>query len=79
MVLRFQVLTWVKPGGLLYLTVPIGADVVAWNLHRRYGAPVAVVAAASPHSNPLHPPPFRVPLNEQVPFGCLCFSKAGTW
>ena len=57
MVLRFQVLTWVKPGGLLYLTVPIGADVVAWNLHRRYGAPVAVVATASPHSNPFHPPP----------------------
>ena len=26
-----------KPGGLLYLTVPIGPDLVVWNLHRRYG------------------------------------------
>mmetsp|Transcript_61588 Transcript_61588/g.109571 ORF Transcript_61588/g.109571 Transcript_61588/m.109571 type:complete len:194 (+) Transcript_61588:166-747(+) len=26
-----------KPGGLLFLTVPIGPDVVVWNLHRRYG------------------------------------------
>ena len=26
-----------KPGGTLFLTVPIGQDVVVWNLHRRYG------------------------------------------
>lgn len=26
-----------KPGGFLFLTVPIGPDVVVWNLHRRYG------------------------------------------
>ena len=24
-------------GGLLFLSVPVGPDVVAWNLHRRYG------------------------------------------
>ena len=27
----------VRPGGHLYLTVPVGPDVVAWNLLRRYG------------------------------------------
>ena len=27
----------VKEGGLLFLSVPVGADVVAFNLHRRYG------------------------------------------
>mmetsp|Transcript_30153 Transcript_30153/g.53033 ORF Transcript_30153/g.53033 Transcript_30153/m.53033 type:complete len:97 (-) Transcript_30153:110-400(-) len=26
-----------RPEGKLYLSVPIGPDVVAWNLHRRYG------------------------------------------
>eukprot|EP00040_Diaphanoeca_grandis_P007585 m.41500 g.41500 ORF g.41500 m.41500 type:complete len:113 (-) comp18832_c0_seq1:82-420(-) len=26
-----------RPGGLLFLTLPIGPDVVVWNLHRRYG------------------------------------------
>eukprot|EP00929_Paragymnodinium_shiwhaense_P040099 TRINITY_DN20962_c0_g1_i1.p1 TRINITY_DN20962_c0_g1~~TRINITY_DN20962_c0_g1_i1.p1 ORF type:complete len:222 (-),score=17.89 TRINITY_DN20962_c0_g1_i1:665-1330(-) len=26
------------PGGRLYLTVPVGPDVVVWNLHRRYGS-----------------------------------------
>ncbi|XP_062514936.1 uncharacterized protein LOC134190498 [Corticium candelabrum] len=26
-----------KPNGLLFLTVPIGPDVIVWNLHRRYG------------------------------------------
>lgn len=26
-----------KPDGVLFLTVPIGPDVVVWNLHRRYG------------------------------------------
>ena len=26
-----------RPGGLLFLTVPVGPDVVVWNLHRRYG------------------------------------------
>lgn len=26
-----------KPGGTLFMTVPIGPDVVVWNLHRRYG------------------------------------------
>ena len=26
-----------RDGGLLLLTVPIGPDVVVWNLHRRYG------------------------------------------
>lgn len=26
-----------QPGGLLFLTVPVGPDVVVWNLHRRYG------------------------------------------
>jgi hypothetical protein len=25
------------PGGLYFLTVPVGPDVVVWNLHRRYG------------------------------------------
>ena len=29
--------TVLKPGGLLFLTIPIGPDVVVWNLHRRYG------------------------------------------
>jgi hypothetical protein len=28
---------YLKPGGLYLLTVPIGPDVVVWNLHRRYG------------------------------------------
>jgi hypothetical protein len=28
---------YLKPGGLYFLTVPIGPDVVVWNLHRRYG------------------------------------------
>ena len=27
----------VKPGGLLFVSVPVGPDIVAWNLHRRYG------------------------------------------
>eukprot|EP01065_Artemidia_motanka_P002476 TRINITY_DN11181_c0_g1_i1.p1 TRINITY_DN11181_c0_g1~~TRINITY_DN11181_c0_g1_i1.p1 ORF type:complete len:281 (+),score=53.39 TRINITY_DN11181_c0_g1_i1:80-922(+) len=27
-----------RPGGYLVLTVPVGPDVVVWNLHRRYGA-----------------------------------------
>jgi hypothetical protein len=27
----------IKPGGLLFLTIPVGPDVVVWNLHRRYG------------------------------------------
>lgn len=26
-----------RPGGRLLLTVPIGPDLVVWNLHRRYG------------------------------------------
>lgn len=26
-----------RPGGVLFLTVPVGPDVVVWNLHRRYG------------------------------------------
>jgi SAM-dependent methyltransferase len=26
-----------RPGGLLFLTLPVGPDVVVWNLHRRYG------------------------------------------
>lgn len=26
-----------KPDGMLFLTVPLGPDVVVWNLHRRYG------------------------------------------
>eukprot|EP00937_MAST-01D_sp_MAST-1D-sp2_P002807 g2807.t1 len=26
-----------RPGGALLLTVPVGPDVVVWNLHRRYG------------------------------------------
>ena len=29
----------VKPGALFFLTVPIGPDVVVFNLHRRYGSP----------------------------------------
>jgi hypothetical protein len=33
-----RVHTLLKPGtGLLFLSVPIGADVLVWNLHRRYG------------------------------------------
>ncbi len=27
----------VKQNGTLFLTVPIGPDVIVWNLHRRYG------------------------------------------
>lgn len=27
-----------KPAGLLFLSVPIGPDVLVWNLHRRYGS-----------------------------------------
>eukprot|EP00041_Stephanoeca_diplocostata_P017398 m.349306 g.349306 ORF g.349306 m.349306 type:complete len:176 (-) comp20687_c0_seq12:502-1029(-) len=27
-----------KPGSLLFLTIPVGPDAVVWNLHRRYGA-----------------------------------------
>jgi SAM-dependent methyltransferase len=27
----------IKPGGLLYLVVPVGADSIAWNAHRIYG------------------------------------------
>lgn len=26
-----------KPSGILFLTVPIGPDLLVWNLHRRYG------------------------------------------
>lgn len=26
-----------SPGGLLFLSVPVGPDLVVWNLHRRYG------------------------------------------
>ena len=26
-----------KPGGLMFLTVPVGPDILVWNLHRRYG------------------------------------------
>lgn len=33
-----RVLSLLKPGGLLFLTVPIGPDVVVFNLHRRYGS-----------------------------------------
>jgi len=29
--------TMLKPGGILFLTVPIGPDLIMWNLHRRYG------------------------------------------
>jgi hypothetical protein len=32
-----RVLSLLRPGGLLFLTVPIGPDVVVFNLHRRYG------------------------------------------
>ena len=28
---------YLKPGGLYFLTIPIGPDVLVWNLHRRYG------------------------------------------
>jgi hypothetical protein len=28
---------FLTPGGLYFLTVPVGPDVVVWNLHRRYG------------------------------------------
>jgi len=27
-----------QPGGMLFLTVPVGSDIVVYNLHRRYGA-----------------------------------------
>lgn len=30
--------TVTRPGGRLFLTLPIGPDVCVWNLHRRYGA-----------------------------------------
>lgn len=26
-----------RPGGVLLLTVPVGPDILVWNLHRRYG------------------------------------------
>eukprot|EP01012_Entosiphon_sulcatum_P008984 TRINITY_DN14953_c0_g1_i2.p1 TRINITY_DN14953_c0_g1~~TRINITY_DN14953_c0_g1_i2.p1 ORF type:complete len:172 (+),score=14.68 TRINITY_DN14953_c0_g1_i2:467-982(+) len=26
-----------RPGGMLYVSVPVGPDAVVWNLHRRYG------------------------------------------
>jgi hypothetical protein len=26
-----------KPRGLFFLSVPVGADLLVWNLHRRYG------------------------------------------
>lgn len=29
--------TIIKPGGLLYLVVPVGMDSIAWNAHRIYG------------------------------------------
>lgn len=32
-----RVMDVLKPGGLLFLTVPIGPDIVVFNLHRRYG------------------------------------------
>jgi len=32
-----QLLSILKPGGLLFLSVPIGPDVLVFNLHRRYG------------------------------------------
>ncbi len=32
-----RVMSVLRPGGLLFLTVPIGPDVVVFNLHRRYG------------------------------------------
>eukprot|EP00602_Paraphysomonas_sp_CaronLab_P011170 CAMPEP_0185039728 /NCGR_PEP_ID=MMETSP1103-20130426/36906_1 /TAXON_ID=36769 /ORGANISM="Paraphysomonas bandaiensis, Strain Caron Lab Isolate" /LENGTH=229 /DNA_ID=CAMNT_0027578741 /DNA_START=7 /DNA_END=693 /DNA_ORIENTATION=- len=35
-----------KPGGLLFLSVPVGPDVVVFNLHRRYG-PVRLPALLS--------------------------------
>ena len=28
---------YLKPGGIYFLTIPIGPDIVVWNLHRRYG------------------------------------------
>eukprot|EP01048_Picozoa_sp_COSAG05_P005425 COSAG05_NODE_322_length_11414_cov_47.115510_4_plen_269_part_00 len=28
---------FLKPGGIMLLTIPIGPDAVVWNLHRRYG------------------------------------------
>ena len=31
------VLCMLKPGGLLFLAVPVGPDCIAWNLHRVYG------------------------------------------
>lgn len=53
-----------KPGGKLLLTVPVGPDVVVWNLHRRYGPlrlPLLlrgweeVRRATGPHSTRLDP------------------------
>ena len=32
-----KVLDLIKPGGILFLTVPIGPDAIIFNLHRRYG------------------------------------------
>eukprot|EP00754_Rhynchopus_humris_P039963 Rhum_TRINITY_DN23034_c0_g2::Rhum_TRINITY_DN23034_c0_g2_i1::g.176769::m.176769 len=32
-----KTLSQLAPGGILYLTLPVGPDVVVWNLHRRYG------------------------------------------
>jgi SAM-dependent methyltransferase len=32
-----KVMNILKPGGLLFMTVPVGPDVVVFNLHRRYG------------------------------------------
>jgi hypothetical protein len=30
-------ITLLHPNAILYLTIPVGPDVVVWNLHRRYG------------------------------------------
>jgi hypothetical protein len=32
-----KILCWLKPGGLLFLGIPIGKDHIVFNLHKFYG------------------------------------------
>jgi hypothetical protein len=32
-----KAMSMLKPGGLMFLTIPVGPDILVWNLHRRYG------------------------------------------
>jgi hypothetical protein len=32
-----EAMAMLRPGGLMFLTIPVGPDILVWNLHRRYG------------------------------------------